>query len=562
MGDPNNVFQPDQSYVNHLVEVAKAAVIKRKATDDRDHLLALNPSNAQVDPQPPSQKRQRSHSNLRNVAYANGSNVSNEGDSPVDQQFYIPLMNQQQQQQQNILSSFHDSQQQQQQQLTSAPTPPTRSRNVSFSYPNQTVTVQHVQQQQSDAHGMYIQRQQFPITIPPNSPLHSMFPTISFQQQQQQQQQSFHEQAQSLQQAYAQHQHQQQQLQQQQHFQLPQLPQLHQLQQHSQQGQYASSHNGESQQQQQQQNHQHSQSVPHGINPNNMSGSSVAEAAGSVIRLANFLQQQQQQQQQNQQNQPALFINPSSATNSPTTTSPSLHQHQQQQDNIPGPSATTITIQTLEAVSAESSAPKKRGRKPNLSRQGSKTTAEAIQSSIEAGGEHSGRGAPNASPDDDYEEDGDYYAPPGGSASTAPTPAKKRSRAATVTAKDGAGGTRVPRQRMKWTDDEVLALGEGMMKYGTNWAGLLGDPLYKSRLENRSQMQCKDKAAVEKEKRVKEAVKMGRVPSMDDLGVWRYACDRKRTLQKLTGGAGLGHMSFPSMESLTNVAVEDNVDGE
>ncbi|KAI8614463.1 hypothetical protein BC830DRAFT_1127240 [Chytriomyces sp. MP71] len=100
--------------------------------------------------------------------------------------------------------------------------------------------------------------------------------------------------------------------------------------------------------------------------------------------------------------------------------------------------------------------------------------------------------------------------------------------------KESEGAIR-PRQRNKWTDEEILALAEGMQVYGTNWAGLLNDPRFKGPLERRSQMQCKDKAAVEKEKRVKEALKEGRIVTIEELGVWRYACDRKRTFKAVGG---------------------------
>ncbi|KAJ3242144.1 cell cycle checkpoint control protein rad9a [Chytriomyces hyalinus] len=125
----------------------------------------------------------------------------------------------------------------------------------------------------------------------------------------------------------------------------------------------------------------------------------------------------------------------------------------------------------------------------------------------------------------------------------APKKTRGKNAAATTTRKQAATdpeAAKRPRTRNKWTTDEILALAEGMQVYGTNWAGLLNDPRFAQPLVNRSQMQCKDKAAVEKEKRVKEAMKEGRVVTVEELGVWRYACDRKRTFGKGGGGGGGG----------------------
>ncbi|KAI8836390.1 hypothetical protein BJ741DRAFT_605306 [Chytriomyces cf. hyalinus JEL632] len=124
---------------------------------------------------------------------------------------------------------------------------------------------------------------------------------------------------------------------------------------------------------------------------------------------------------------------------------------------------------------------------------------------------------------------------------TVPKKTRGKNAAATTTRKQAATdpeAAKRPRTRNKWTTDEILALAEGMQVYGTNWAGLLNDPRFSQPLVNRSQMQCKDKAAVEKEKRVKEAMKEGRVVTVEELGVWRYACDRKRTFGKGGGGGG------------------------
>ncbi|KAJ3119273.1 hypothetical protein HK100_000386 [Physocladia obscura] len=106
--------------------------------------------------------------------------------------------------------------------------------------------------------------------------------------------------------------------------------------------------------------------------------------------------------------------------------------------------------------------------------------------------------------------------------------------------KSTATGTR---PRNKWTPPELAALEAGMLRYGTNWAGLLADPDFSHALSSRTQMQCKDKAAVEKEKRMKEARRAGRMLSVEELGVWRYACDRKRNnvgMVEVTGVAGGG----------------------
>ncbi|KAJ3114792.1 hypothetical protein HDU96_001681 [Phlyctochytrium bullatum] len=91
---------------------------------------------------------------------------------------------------------------------------------------------------------------------------------------------------------------------------------------------------------------------------------------------------------------------------------------------------------------------------------------------------------------------------------------------------------RIPQKRRRWEPDELLALEEGMKVHGTHWAGLLSDPKFKERLKDRGQMQLKDKAATEKERRIREARKThGRDPTDEELGIWRVACDRKRVLE-------------------------------
>ncbi|KAJ3217460.1 hypothetical protein HDU67_007930 [Dinochytrium kinnereticum] len=115
---------------------------------------------------------------------------------------------------------------------------------------------------------------------------------------------------------------------------------------------------------------------------------------------------------------------------------------------------------------------------------------------------------------------------------------QKRKEKANLTAFEKATASLVayktPQKRRRWEQDELLALEEGMKVHGTHWAGLLSDPLFKDRLKDRGQMQLKDKAATEKERRVRAARKMfGRDPSDEELGIWRVACDRKRVVDIL-----------------------------
>ncbi|KAJ3341658.1 hypothetical protein HDU83_006509 [Entophlyctis luteolus] len=125
-------------------------------------------------------------------------------------------------------------------------------------------------------------------------------------------------------------------------------------------------------------------------------------------------------------------------------------------------------------------------------------------------------------------------------------PAKPQKKAAKPTTSITAKSTARPRRR--WTPAEVSALEAGMFQYGTNWAGLLSDARIGPALAGRTQMQCKDKAAVEKERRVKRALREGRVVGVHELGVWRYACDRKRAFANVAppamtaaaGGGGIG----------------------
>ncbi|KAJ3204528.1 hypothetical protein HDU82_005776 [Entophlyctis luteolus] len=106
-------------------------------------------------------------------------------------------------------------------------------------------------------------------------------------------------------------------------------------------------------------------------------------------------------------------------------------------------------------------------------------------------------------------------------------------------------------QRRRWTPAEVSALEAGMHQYGTNWAGLLNDAHIGPALARRTQMQCKDKAAVEKERRVKRALREGCVVGVHELGVWRYACDRKRAFANVTA-------PMPATEPSISTAPEES----
>ncbi|KAJ3099782.1 hypothetical protein HDU97_002760 [Phlyctochytrium planicorne] len=91
--------------------------------------------------------------------------------------------------------------------------------------------------------------------------------------------------------------------------------------------------------------------------------------------------------------------------------------------------------------------------------------------------------------------------------------------------------SKVPQKRRRWDISELEALEEGMKVHGTHWAGLLSDAAFKDRLAGRGQMQLKDKAATEKERRIKTSRRIyGRDPTDEELGVWRFACDRKRVV--------------------------------
>ncbi|KAJ3130226.1 hypothetical protein HK101_005115, partial [Irineochytrium annulatum] len=87
---------------------------------------------------------------------------------------------------------------------------------------------------------------------------------------------------------------------------------------------------------------------------------------------------------------------------------------------------------------------------------------------------------------------------------TKPAPSRRKTKSATAPA-DPSDPTSKPKpppqRRKKWDASELLALEEGMRVHGTHWAGLLADPRFAGRLQGRGQMQLKDKAATEKERR-------------------------------------------------------------
>ncbi|KXS18869.1 hypothetical protein M427DRAFT_178025 [Gonapodya prolifera JEL478] len=71
-----------------------------------------------------------------------------------------------------------------------------------------------------------------------------------------------------------------------------------------------------------------------------------------------------------------------------------------------------------------------------------------------------------------------------------------------------------PRQKKMWTQVEVDALERGLAKYGCGWREILYDIELGDILVNRSNVQLKDKARSEKERRIR---------NREALGVWEVA---------------------------------------
>ncbi|KAJ1565318.1 hypothetical protein HK405_012632, partial [Cladochytrium tenue] len=116
------------------------------------------------------------------------------------------------------------------------------------------------------------------------------------------------------------------------------------------------------------------------------------------------------------------------------------------------------------------------------------------------------------------------------------------------------------RPRVRWTPDEVAALELGLRKHGTHWAGILADPELRPRFHaSRTQVQLKDKAAVERERHARMAARSAAATAAasaavaaaaasvgsagaavaaapgedpDALGVWGKACWRRRAAEK------------------------------
>ena len=85
---------------------------------------------------------------------------------------------------------------------------------------------------------------------------------------------------------------------------------------------------------------------------------------------------------------------------------------------------------------------------------------------------------------------------------------------------------------MIWSEDEVNALETGLTRYGAHWSLILQDKELAPRfVVGRTQIQLKDKAAVEREKRERHARRYG-LNEGDVVGVWAKACLRKRCTQR------------------------------
>ncbi|CAG8561227.1 43454_t:CDS:2 [Gigaspora margarita] len=64
--------------------------------------------------------------------------------------------------------------------------------------------------------------------------------------------------------------------------------------------------------------------------------------------------------------------------------------------------------------------------------------------------------------------------------------------------------------RKKWSNDEIQALEDGMREYGTHWAQILEKHgTSNGPLKNRTQVQLKDKARNEKQRRMKAGMDVG-----------------------------------------------------
>ncbi|CAG8508312.1 7526_t:CDS:2 [Cetraspora pellucida] len=74
------------------------------------------------------------------------------------------------------------------------------------------------------------------------------------------------------------------------------------------------------------------------------------------------------------------------------------------------------------------------------------------------------------------------------------------------------------RLRKKWTNEELQALEDGMREYGTHWARILEKHGSSSGpLKNRTQVQLKDKARNEKQRRMKAGIDVGVFVQASDL---------------------------------------------
>jgi len=62
-------------------------------------------------------------------------------------------------------------------------------------------------------------------------------------------------------------------------------------------------------------------------------------------------------------------------------------------------------------------------------------------------------------------------------------------------------------KRVKWTQEELKELEEGMKKFGTNWSLILS--MSSGPLSNRTAVQLKDKARNEKRRREREGTPLG-----------------------------------------------------
>src|SRR2546425_1275688 len=64
-----------------------------------------------------------------------------------------------------------------------------------------------------------------------------------------------------------------------------------------------------------------------------------------------------------------------------------------------------------------------------------------------------------------------------------------------------------PQKRIEWSQEELDALEEGMKKFGTNWILILN--MDSGLLNNRTNVQLKDKARNEKRRREREGIPLG-----------------------------------------------------